>query len=349
MIWGVFWALHKAFISLNRPKIKRFFEPLVYYEYFCPNGHYLGTQEPPLGTLCKTCIEKGHIKGGCSIDGETHPAQIITTSPPYRLLCPVHGEHTANAYSIGGKPVSLEEWLQANRANPLPTPLPTYNPLPTALAEDARQRGIPLLALDPVQRRIRNLEDMLRGRIKDLDAVIDSRRRHLRLGYPGSVLLALGLLIFACYSLSLIIANITIDNPIIRFSTTVAWALLPPVAILITFAVVLFLVKRFKREDEIKSQDARLSFVLAELISLVLLPFLLEGMGSLNPYLIFIGLIYDVIAEIVIAILWGTLNLKKLRLQGDVLRKKLKEIQDFLRFLRGDDQNNTNPTGAPIP
>lgn len=337
IIWGLFWALHKAFISLNRPKVKRFFEPLVYYEYFCPNGHYLGTQKPPLGTLCTTCIEKGYIQGGCNIDGETHPAKIITTFPPYRLLCPVHGEHTANAYSIGGKPVSLEKWLEVNKANPLPTPLPTYNPLPTPLAEAARQKGIPLLTLDPVQRRIKSLENTLRDRINELEAVIDSQKRHLRLGYPGSVLLALGLLIFACSFLSVTLDTITIKHLIIEFPKTAVWALPPLVEILITFAVVLYLVKQFKRENKIESHDARLSFILAEVISLVILPSLLEGAGSLNPYLIFIGLIYDLIAEIVIAILWSKFNLRRLRIQGDFLRKTLKDVRDFLQSLNDDD------------
>jgi hypothetical protein len=329
--WAIFSVINWLFISLSRPSIRRFFEPPVYYEYFCPNGHYLGPHEPILGTLCKTCIDRGYIKAQCGVDWKTHDAHFLTRTPPYKIYCSIHGEGTANSYTIGSRQVSLEEWLEANRAQPLPIPLPTYNPLPTVLAQSAHDE-IPLLALYPVQRRIKNLEQMLQDLLDKLDAEIEKRRRRLYVWYPGGILMALLLLPFSCYLLSVpVSAAGDFDKLATAFSEMAIVALQFLAIVLIIFAALFFALRRRKRKREVDWGDARLSFIAAELLALVILPSVFKLPVTLRE--IVTGLVLDIMAEIIVALIRGTLNLDQLRRQKEHLLEKLEEVQKVLQVV----------------
>lgn len=331
----VFWIIARLFISLDRPDVRPLLESVVYYEHFCPKGHYLSSEEPVLGTLCKTCIREGHIIGSCGEGGKNHPAKIMTTTPPYKLFCPIHGERVAIVYKIGGRRVSFREWLRANMAEPLPIPLPTYNPLPAALTVGRSKDEMPLLALDPVQRRIKNLEKVLQDRVRKLNAEVAQRRRTLRVWYPGSILLMmlmLMLILFWSWLSRSIAYRAGFSGLAAELSQTAVLILQFLAIVLIVFAALLYAFKRLKRKSrKMGWSDARLSFILAESVALVILPFVLKIPVTLREVLM--GLVFDVIAEIIIAMIQGTLNLNALRRQGKHLVSKLKEVQGVLRTI----------------
>lgn len=358
--WAIIWVvsafIHKRFIAQDRASVKPFFADPVYYEYFCPNGHYLGKHKPALGTLCDVCVEQGHIRAICMIDGTAHEAKFVTKTPPYQIVCPKHGTHEATSFTQNNRQLPLREWLELNRANPLPIPLPTNNPLPDSLKSQTRGCKDPRQFLEPVQRRVRNLEKALTGRLQALPALIAQQQRVLRRWRAGSLVLALLLLLVIC-----ILVSVTWDqlfNPVVvlyHLPGTTLWAGKLLFLIVIFFLPLFYLLtRRESAERPIPRGEIRLSLLLAELLVLVVFPLIFRR--RINPYEIMVGLAYAVVVELITNVVEGIVNLNFLRKREGYFKDKLEEVQtsskniaDAIAFISNLDKDAAVPSSQPAP
>jgi hypothetical protein len=302
IIWWVFVLVHKRFIARDRANVKPFFEDLVYYEYFCPNGHYLGKHEPTLGTLCDVCVEQGHI------------------------------------------------------SNPLPIPLPTDNPLPDSLRSQTRGGRDPRQFLEPVQRRIRNLEKVLAGRLQALPALMAQQQRVLRRWKTISLILALLLLFMICGFMS--VPSYELFKPATVLSHlpgAMLWAMSLLLYIIICFFPLLYLLTRRKSVSQpVPRQEIRLSLMLAELLVLVVIPLIFHG--KINHFAIMMALVYAVVVELIASVIEANANLNLLRKREGYFKDKLedvrtssKNIAEAIAFISNWNQQIATPPSEPEP
>lgn len=358
--WAIIWVVsafvHKRFIARDRADVKPFFEESVYYEYFCPNGHYLGKHEPALGTLCDVCVEQGHIRATCMIDGTAHDAKFVTKMPPYQIACPKHGTHEANSYTHNNRQFSLREWLELNRANPLPIPLPTDNPLPDSLRSQTRGSSDPRQFLEPVQRRVRSLEKILGGRLQALPALIAQQQRVLRRWKTVSLILALLLLLVICVFMS--VPSYQLFNPaavLYHLPGAMLWAANILLYITLCFLPLLYLMTR--RESiarPVPRHEIRLSLLLAELLTLIVFPLIFQGW--FNSYAIVPGLAYAVVVELIANVIEGAANLNFLRKREGYFKDKLEDVQtsskniaEAIAFISNWNKQVATPPSQPEP
>jgi len=221
--------------------------------------------------------------------------------------------------------------LELNRAKSLPTPLPVDNPLPDDLILWSRESGVSLQLLPPVQRRVKNLEEVLEARIKALLALIAQQQHVSRVWTTSGAVLGVLLLFLACILLSAPFH--LLSNPAFLLSelpSTALWACKVLLFVVIFFVPLLYLLTR--RESAARSvprQEIRLSLLLAELLVLVALPLIFQG--RVNPYELMLGLVFAVVAEVVASVLERNRDLDGLRKREAYFRDKLKEVQISLK------------------
>ena len=65
LIWTLASIGNRRLVAQEQMDRMRLLQSPVYYEYFCPNGHYLGPQEPTEDEFCRECVRLGRIKANC--------------------------------------------------------------------------------------------------------------------------------------------------------------------------------------------------------------------------------------------------------------------------------------------
>ena len=355
-IWWASSLIRMQFIEQGRADAQPLLADPVYYEYFCSNGHYLGKHEPPPGTLCDVCLERRYVRAVCLREGTEHEARFVTNTPPYQIECPKHGTHTATRFVRGDRQITQSEWLEFNRAQSLPTPLPVDNPLPDDLILWSCEHGVPLQLLPPVQRRVKNLEEVLEARIKALLALIAQQQHVSRVWTTSGAVLGVLLLFLACILLSAPFH--LLSNPAFLLSelpSTALWASKVLLFVVIFFVPLLYLLTRRESAARyVPRQEIRLSLLLAELLVLVALPLIFQG--RVNPYELMLGLVFAVVAEVVASVLERNRDLDGLRKREAYFRDKLKEVQislkgiaDTTAFVSERDKEAAAPPPPPAP
>lgn len=330
-IWWASLLIHAQFIEQDRSNAQPLLADPVYYEYFCSNGHYLGKQEPPPGTLCALCLTRGYIRAVCYRDGVEHEARFVNNTPPYQIECPKHGKHIASYFTRGNRQITQSEWLELNRARFLPTPLPVSDPLPASLMPWALANGVSLQLQPPVQRRIKKLESVLEGNLQALPALIARRHRAARMTTIGGIVISVLLLLLICVVLSTPMNLLFNPSAVLyQFPSTALWASKVLFSILIVFLPLLYLLTR--RESvarPVPRQEIRLSLLLAELFVLVALPLLFRG--RVNPYEVMLGLVLAIVVEVVAGAFERHLDIKVLQQQEAHFRDELRDVQASLK------------------